>query len=109
MSELITPSGRVHWLGTGMSTGSGLGLVCAGASTVLWGRTEAKAEACLDRLGLVGQASVRAYDSGGLAAELAKGDVVVSMLPAGHHLGLARLALEHRAHFACSSYLSPEL
>ena len=35
MTTLIPGTGRVHWVGTGMSTGSGLGLVCAGAKVVV--------------------------------------------------------------------------
>src|SRR5215468_6753123 len=105
MTDLITPTGRVHWIGTGMSTGSGLGLVCAGTSTVLWGRTEQKAQDCLARLGLAGDAQTRAFDAGSLANEVAAGDVVVSMLPASEHPALVRLALQRRAHFVCSSYV----
>ncbi|MEV0575271.1 saccharopine dehydrogenase family protein [Streptomyces sp. NPDC050392] len=108
-AELIAPSGRVHWVGTGMSTGSGLALVCDGASTTLWGRTAAKADACLARLGLAGRAVSRAYDPDALAGELGAGDVVVSMLPAPHHPELVRIALEHDAHFVCSSYVSPQI
>ncbi|MER5772197.1 saccharopine dehydrogenase C-terminal domain-containing protein [Streptomyces sp. NPDC001985] len=109
MAELTTPTGRVHWIGTGLSTGSGLGLVCESAPTVLWGRTVAKAEDCLARLGLTGRATARAYDLGALAGRLAAGDVVVSMLPATEHPALAELALERRAHFVCSSYTSPAI
>jgi hypothetical protein len=106
MAELITPTGRVHWIGTGMSTGSGLALVCEGADTQLWGRTVAKAEACLARLGIEGAATARAYTPDALSAELAPGDVVVSMLPAAEHPPLVELALRHNAHFVCSSYVS---
>jgi hypothetical protein len=110
MTELITPTGRVHWLGTGLSTGSGLGLICDGVpSTMLWGRTEAKAEACLDRLGLSGRAVTRALEPGALEAELAAGDLVVSMLPASWHSDILQLALDSEAHFACSSYVSPDM
>jgi hypothetical protein len=110
MTDLVTPTGRVHWLGTGMSTGSGLGVVCSGAeSTVLWGRTVQKAERCLDRLGLAGRAEPRAYDPESLAGAVAAGDVVVSMLPAAMHADVVRLALRCGAHFACSSYLSPAM
>jgi len=28
VTDLVPPSGVVHWLGAGMSTGSGRGLVC---------------------------------------------------------------------------------
>lgn len=110
MTGLIAPTGRVHWLGTGLSTGSGLGLVCQGTElTVLWGRSVAKATACLDRLNLTGQAEVRAFDLDLLATEVMPGDVVVSMLPTTLHAPLAKVTLEHGAHFACSSYLSPEI
>lgn len=107
MADLTPPTGRVHWIGTGMSTGSGLRLVCDGTSTILWGRTVQKAEDCLARLGLTGNAEVRAFDTGALASEVGAGDVVVSMLPASEHPRLVELALEHRAHFVCSSYVNP--
>lgn len=107
MPELVPPTGRVHWIGTGLSTGSGLGLVCAGADTLLWGRTEEKARHRLATLGLDGRAATWAYTAPALAAELAEGDLVVSMLPPPEHPGLLRLAIERGAHFACSSYVSP--
>lgn len=44
-----------------------------------------------------------------LDATLRPGDVVVSMLPPDLHATVARIALRRGAHFACSSYLSPEL
>lgn len=99
----------MHWIGTGLSTGSGLGLMCDGAETTLWGRTEAKAEAKLAALGLTGRARPMAFAPDTLAAEVVAGDVVVSMLPAGEHPPLVALALAQGAHFACSSYLSPEI
>ena len=68
-----------------------------------------KAAACLDRLGLTGRAQTRAYTPVALAAELAPGDVVVSMLPPAHHVELLRTCLDRDAHFACSSYVSDEL
>jgi hypothetical protein len=98
------PTGRVHWAGTGLSTGSGLGLVAAATPTVLWGRTEEKARAKLAALGLAGRVGTGALPD--LAAQLAPGDLVVSMLPPPAHPDLLRLAIEHDAHFACSSYLS---
>ncbi|MFF8505647.1 saccharopine dehydrogenase family protein [Streptomyces anulatus] len=107
MVHHIRPTGRVHWIGTGMSTGSGLAIVCENASVTLWGRSTDKAEACLARLGLRGKAEVRAYRTQALASELAAGDTVVSMLPAAEHPGLLELALRHEAHFVCSSYTSP--
>ena len=96
MSELVTPSGTVHWIGTGLSTGSGLAVVADRVQrVVLLGAHGAKAEACLDRLGLTGRAATGAYDLPALADQLAAGDVVVSMLPGDR----ARRAAEpvHRA------------
>jgi hypothetical protein len=107
MADLTPPTGRVHWIGTGMSTGSGLGLVCDGTPTILWGRTVHKAEDCLARLGLTKRAKARAFDTHALASDVIAGDVIVSMLPASEHPSLVELALEHRAHFVCSSYVSP--
>ncbi|MEV2238014.1 saccharopine dehydrogenase family protein [Micromonospora sp. NPDC049891] len=111
MTVTVTPpTGRVHWLGTGLSTGSGLGIVCdLGVQTTVWGRTEAKAEACLDRLGLAGRAGTRAYTPDALAAEVAAGDLVVSMLPATEHPTVLRICVDRSAHFASSSYVTPEV
>lgn len=107
MSELIAPTGRVHWAGTGLSTGSGLRLVAeTAAETVVWGRTREKAEGCLDRVGLTGRATARAFSLEALRDDLRPGDLVVSMLPATEHPGLLELCLRQDAHFACSSYLS---
>lgn len=108
MSERIGASGVVHWVGTGLSTGSGLALLCERAEQVtLWGRTADKAARRLDALGLTGRARARGIDA--LAATVGPGDVVVSMLPATEHAALARLCLQRDAHFGCSSYTSDEL
>lgn len=110
MADLVPPSGVVHWLGAGLSTGSGLGAVCDTAGrTVLWSRTVSRAEQALDRLGLTGRAEPAATTPGALAERLRPGDVVVSMLPATEHAGLLRSCLERGAHFACTSYVSSEL
>jgi hypothetical protein len=109
-SEALPASGTVHWVGTGLSTGSGLRVLAdRAARLLLWGRTVDKAERCLARLGLTGRAHARAYDIAALAGELRAGDVVVSMLPAVEHPALVRLCVERRAHFACSSYVCPTI
>jgi len=110
MPEPIPPSGTVHWLGAGLSTGSGLRVL--GDATdrlVLWARTERKASDCLSRLGLTGRATAAGFSVPALAAALRPGDVVVSMLPASQHAGLVRLCVSHGAHFACSSYVSESI
>ncbi|MDN0198498.1 saccharopine dehydrogenase family protein [Streptomyces sp. S.PNR 29] len=107
MSDLSPASGTVHWIGAGLSTGSGLARLCETAERVrLWHRTEDRAAGALDRLGLTGRAEPRAYTLSALTAALAPGDVVVSMLPASEHAGLLAACVDRRAHFACSSYVS---
>ncbi|MBQ0852239.1 saccharopine dehydrogenase NADP-binding domain-containing protein [Streptomyces sp. BH-SS-21] len=104
---LVPPSGTVHWIGAGLSTGSGLAALCGAADRVrLWHRTEERAGRALAALGLAGRAEPRAYTLEALTAELAPGDVVVSMLPAPEHTGLLAACVAGRAHFACSSYVS---
>ncbi|WP_328874965.1 saccharopine dehydrogenase NADP-binding domain-containing protein [Streptomyces sp. NBC_00287] len=107
MSDLFPASGTVHWVGAGLSTGSGLARLCETAGRVrLWHRTEERAAEALSVRGLTGRAEPRAYTLEALTAELAPGDVVVSMLPAPEHAGLLAVCVTRRAHFACSSYVS---
>ncbi|MCX4885077.1 saccharopine dehydrogenase family protein [Streptomyces sp. NBC_00847] len=106
-TDRVTASGTVHWIGAGLSTGSGLARLCETAERVrLWHRTEERAGQALDRLGLTGRAEPRAYTVTALAAELAPGDVVVSMLPAPEHAAILAVCVREGAHFACSSYVS---
>lgn len=109
-ADTVAPSGTVHWIGTGLSTGSGLRLICDRAEKVrVWGRTVAKVERRLASLGLTGRAETAVFDLPALAAALAPGDIVVSMLPATEHGQLLRLCVAQRAHFACTSYVSEDL
>lgn len=96
---------RVHWVGTGLSTGSGVRLLAEQADVALYGRTKAKAEAVVGRLGLAGEVTAAALDT--LAP--ARGDVVVSMLPATEHAWLLKLSMAAGAHFADTSYASAEI
>lgn len=100
-------SGTVHWVGAGLSTGSGLAELCDAADRVLlWHRTAERAEESLERLGLAGKAEARAFTPAALTAAFAPGDVVVSMLPATEHAGLLAACVAGGAHFVCSSYVS---
>jgi hypothetical protein len=112
MSEALTvpASGTVHWVGAGLSTGSGLGAVRDTADRLLlWNRTPARAEERLEQLGLTRQVGVRSFTPQALADELRPGDIVVSMLPATSHPELLRVSVRRRAHFACSSYVSADM
>ncbi|MDT0388067.1 saccharopine dehydrogenase family protein [Streptomyces sp. DSM 41921] len=106
-TDPVPASGTVHWIGAGLSTGSGLAALCDSAEHVrLWHRTESRAADALGRLGLAGRVEPRAYTLSALTAELAPGDVVVSMLPAPEHAPLLAECVRLGAHFACSSYVS---
>jgi len=109
MTDLVPPTGRVHWIGAGLSTGSGLRLLAELHEVVLWARTVDRAERCLAKVGATASATPQAFDHDALSAALRPGDVVVSMLPATEHLALIRLCLDRSAHFACSSYLSDDI
>ncbi|MEV4342342.1 saccharopine dehydrogenase family protein [Streptomyces sp. NPDC049590] len=110
MTDRVPASGTVHWVGAGLSTGSGLAALCGTAGRVLlWHRTADRAADALARRGLTGRAEPRALTPDALAAALEPGDVVVSMLPAGRHTGLLAACVRAGAHFACSSYVSPDL
>ncbi|MCE0446417.1 saccharopine dehydrogenase NADP-binding domain-containing protein [Streptomyces tricolor] len=84
--------------------------LCATAGRVLlWHRTADRAAGALAGLGLTGRAEPRALTPGALAASLEPGDIVVSMLPASLHAELLAVCVRAGAHFACSSYVSPEV
>ncbi|MFM9629261.1 MULTISPECIES: saccharopine dehydrogenase family protein [Streptomyces] len=107
MTERAAASGTVHWVGAGLSTGSGLAALSEHADRVrLWHRSEERAADALGRLGLTGRVEPRAHTRDALTAELAPGDIVVSMMPAGEHASLLAACVAKRAHFACSSYVS---
>ncbi|CAM5349064.1 saccharopine dehydrogenase family protein [Streptomyces canus] len=107
MADLVPTTGTVHWIGAGLSTGSGLAELCDTADRVrLWHRTEERAAEALAALGLTGRAEPRAYTLSALAAALAPGDVVVSMLLAPEHAGILAACVREKAHFGCSSYVS---
>ncbi|KOV92140.1 saccharopine dehydrogenase family protein [Streptomyces sp. NRRL B-3648] len=110
MTGRVPASGTVHWVGAGLSTGSGPATLCSSAGRLLlWHRTAGRAARALAGLGLTGRAEPRALTPGALAAALEPGDTVVSMLPAPRHAGLLAACVRAGAHFACSSYVSPEL
>lgn len=108
--HLIQPSGTVHWVGTGLSTGrTGLDLLGKEAEVVLWGRTRERAAARIEALAPQTSVRARGLDRDDLTAALRPGDVLVSMLPATQHPDLLRTAIAAGAHFACTSYTSPEV
>ncbi|MGR3796357.1 saccharopine dehydrogenase family protein [Vannielia sp. SX4] len=96
----------IHWCGTGLSAIPGLRRLLAERDDVtVWNRTEAKAREAVGDL----TDDIRAFSMEALAEVLAKGDLVVSMLPGDHHVPLAELCLAKGADFVSSSYISPEM
>lgn len=110
MSKPIRASGTLHWVGAGLSTGSGLRVLANRANRVmLWGRRPDRVQACIERLGLRGQVHPNALSADALESAVGPGDVVVSMLPTTEHVSLLQLCLRRGAHFACSSYVSESI
>lgn len=96
----------IHWCGTGLSAIPGLRrLIEAGQPVTVWNRTINKAR---EAVGDVTD-QIRAFDIDALEAELAEGDVVVSMLPGDWHVPLAECAIANGANFVSSSYIAPEM
>ncbi|MDV4144900.1 saccharopine dehydrogenase family protein [Shimia sp. FJ5] len=96
----------IHWCGTGLSAIPGLRrLLEAGHEITVWNRTTDKAREAVGDL----TDKIKAFDIDTLGAELAKGDVVVSMLPGDWHVPLAELCISKEAHFVSSSYIAPEM
>ena len=96
----------IHWCGTGLSAIPGLRrLIEAGHDVTVWNRTTGKAR---DAVGDLTE-DIRAFDIGELGKVLARGDVVVSMLPGDWHVPLAELAIAKGAQFVSSSYIAPEM
>jgi len=105
MPKSVEPTGHVHWLGAGLSTGSGLRQVAAGAHKLtLWNRTKATADALVEHLGLQDSVSTAELDQVKLGRHLSAGDIIVCMLPVALHPDVLQIALHHKVHYVSSSY-----
>ncbi|QYZ69510.1 saccharopine dehydrogenase family protein [Neotabrizicola shimadae] len=96
----------IHWCGTGLSSGPGLRrLLERGHKVTVWNRSVDSARAAVGGL----TQDVRLYTLDALTAALEPGDIAVSMLPADHHVGIAKACLAKGANFVSSSYIAPEM
>ena len=96
----------IHWCGTGLSAIPGLRrLIAAGHNVVVWNRSPEKAETAVGDIAT----DIRPYDLSALSEALSAGDVAVSMLPADHHVPIAKACIANGAHFVSSSYIAPEM
>lgn len=97
---------EIHWIGTGLSAVPGIRrLIENGHSVTVWNRSVDKAHAAVGDL----SDKIRPFTPEAISAELAPGDVLVSMLPGDWHVPLARLCLTRGAHFVSSSYIAPQM
>ena len=100
---------HIHWLGTGLSSIPGIRrLANKYENLTIWNRTLEKAEQSINHVNK-DNVVAKKFDMQALSTSLKVGDIVVSQLPADHHLSIARLCLEQKCHFATSSYISPDM
>jgi saccharopine dehydrogenase-like NADP-dependent oxidoreductase len=100
---------HIHWLGTGLSSIPGIRRLAKKYDNLtIWNRTLEKAEQSINHVNK-DKVIAKKFDMQVLSNSLEVGDIVVSQLPADHHLSIARLCLEKKCHFATSSYISPDM
>ena len=101
-------SATIHWLGVGLSSTPGIKYLADSNHTLLvWNRRLDKAQAMLNEADI--ECDLKQLDWNELDKTVQAGDILVSMLPATMHLKVAELCLVKSAHFASSSYISPEM
>lgn len=100
---------KAHWLGAGLSTGSGLAQIAKNTKTYLWNRNLQNAENIVKKFNSKSQIEIKKYESLDFAKSLQTGDIVVCMLATNMHLEIAKLCLAKNAHFVSSSYMTPQI
>ncbi len=97
---------HIHWLGTGLSSIPGIRRLAKKYDNLtIWNRTLEKAEQSINHVNK-NNVVAKKFNIKALSNSLEVGDIVVSQLPADHHLSIAKLCLEQKCHFATSSYIS---
>jgi saccharopine dehydrogenase (NADP+, L-glutamate forming) len=101
-------SNTIHWLGAGLSSTPGIRRLSQGDATfVVWNLDRDATRQSLLDAGI--DTDVRELEFPAFWEAVNPGDIVVSMLPATMHMGVAREAVAHCTHFVSSSYVSPEM
>mgnify|MGYP003314097228 CR=1 FL=1 len=91
---------HIHWLGTGLSSIPGIRRLAKNYDNfTIWNRTLERAEHSINHINKHNVVA-RKFDLQSLSDSLNAGDVVVSQLPASHHLSIAKLCI-------CLLYTSP--
>lgn len=97
---------RIHWFGTGLSSGPGLRrLLADGHAVTVWAQPLEQGQALVGDL----TGDIRPWSPAALDGALGRGDIVVSMLPAHLHADVARHAIGRGAHFLWAGYITSEL
>ena len=100
---------HIHWLGTGLSSIPGIRRIATNYDNfTIWNRTLEKAEHSINHINKQ-NVIARKFDIQSLSNSLNAGDIVVSQLPASHHITIAKLCMDKKCHFATSSYISPDM
>jgi len=113
MSEDESPN--IHWIGAGLASGPGIVALANQWGVTVWDMTRTRAEALKAHVTSEAILNIRPLDLDNEAARttftaaLKPGDVMISMLPAGRHIQVAKLALTNHCHLITSSYLSDDM
>ena len=100
---------HVHWIGTGLSSLPGIRRLAQNLENLtIWNRTLEKAENSINHVNKH-NVNAKKFDINHIFEEANPGDIVISQLPATRHPEIAKLCLEHKCHFASTSYLNPEI
>ena len=98
--------GKIHWIGTGLSSVPGLRRLLKQTEDIcVWNRSLDKAQSLVGDL----TKNIRVFNLEKLQEGLLESDIVVSMLPGEWHVQIAKLCIDHSAHFVSSSYISEEM
>ena len=98
--------GKIHWIGTGLSSVPGLRRLLNQTEDIcVWNRSLDKAQSLVGDL----TKNIRVFNLENLQKGLMESDIVVSMLPGEWHVQIAKLCIDHSAHFVSSSYISEEM
>jgi len=107
---------KIHWIGAGLASGPGIiSLANQWGKITVWDMTLDRAEALKahvssDSIMIISHLNLENDISRAqFTATLNPGDVIISMLPAGFHPQVARIALAEKCHMVTSSYLSDDM
>ena len=100
---------HIHWLGAGLSSVPGIRRLATKYNNfTIWNRTLEKAQHSINHVNK-DNVIAKKFDMQKFSNSINSGDIIVSQLPASHHISIAKLCLDKKCHFASSSYISDEM